>query len=67
MPRSKFYEVTDLDALQQFSKKAVTLVPRYNNGLILRLLRDCDVVPGVKRIGSNEEIAQEAKKSGEAA
>lgn len=67
MPSSKFYEITDINALQQFSKKAVTLVPKVNNGLILRLLRDCDVVPGVKRIGSSEDIAREAQKPSEAA
>lgn len=60
MAKSKFFEITDIEALQTFSKKAVTMTPKFNNGLILRLLRDCDVVPGVKRIGSNEDIAQAA-------
>ena len=52
MPKeSKFYKVTDIEALAAFNDKAVKMVPVINNGLVLRLLRDFTNVPGVERVG----------------
>lgn len=63
MSKSKFYEVTDIDALTAFNPKAVKMVPQFDNALILRLLRDFDVVPGVKRTAVIAEVEQQNKEA----
>lgn len=51
MPRqSKFYTVSDIDALREFNPKTVKMVPEFDNALILKLLQCFDDVPGVERI-----------------
>ena len=52
---SKFYRVTDIEALMSFNDKTVKMVPEVNNALVLRLLRDFTHVPGVERIEQVEE------------
>lgn len=55
MPKSKIYEVTDIEALKAFNAKTVVRYdPVFDNALILRLLRDFETVPGVKRLAQAE-------------
>ncbi len=57
MPKSKFYKITDIDALAEFNEKAVTYEPVVDNALVLRMLRDFSHVPGVERITDEQPTA----------
>lgn len=51
---SKYYNITDIEALMTFNNKAVQMEPVINHSVVMGLLRLFDEVPGVERIADVE-------------